>query len=323
MTSITEQKLFGLTFDSIIMNGSGPSGKTYEHLCAIQDSSSAAIVTKSMTLNPKKGNPKTNEIYTDHYSINSIGFENDGFNFFKEFSSQYWNKTKPLVFSLAGIVDAETMKMVYTICTNKLSSLIEVNLSCPNVDYGTDIYDFDQLKSRIRWVESVRDRVVPVGIKLPPYFTKNQWDKIATILNESTIDFVTLSNSLPNAMILDSTKGSFLLTSEQSKGGMGGPAMFPICLSNTFELRKRLRKSIKIISIGGVNSAQDALDLVRCGANLVQVTTYLGNNSPTVVRDMINKINTDLNLLLQSLKYSQFTDYYCSVLDHSGKLILQ
>ena len=158
----------GMKFPSCLMNASGALCVTGEELESLGRSRSGAIVTKSMTLKPRKGNPEPRYIRIAGGSINSMGLPNLGYKTYAELIPQLKRFNKPVIASVAGLCEDDFIAIAETI-TQSQPDLIEINLSCPNIpgkpQIGYDPEDSERLLHRVRKIITV-----PMGVKLPPYF---------------------------------------------------------------------------------------------------------------------------------------------------------
>src|SRR5207247_5463722 len=128
--------------------------------------------------------------------------------------------------------------------------LIEVNLSCPNLAGKPQIgYDFDASERVIRSVRAVIDR--PMGLKLPPYFDPAHHSAMAEVLKRTRVDFLSLINSVGNALVIDPDRESVVIKPKGGFGGLGGPGIQPVALANVRAVRHAVDGRIPIIGGGG------------------------------------------------------------------------
>jgi dihydroorotate dehydrogenase (fumarate) len=313
-------KFCSIYFPSIVMNAPGPNAYSLEDLRLIEASSSGAIVTKSFTLSPRLANHEPNFVNYPDYSLNNNGFGNLGYSAIENYALNHWQKTKPLILSIAGLDEDEYLYLIEKIQHADITSLIELNLSCPNTGKVPITYDTTELAIRVERLNSTIDHyLTPVGLKLPPYYFDYQWDEVANIINASKLRFVTSINSIPNGISINPNDNSLTLNSSLARGGIGGKATHPIALSNVLELRKRLDPWIEIIGVGGVESAQDVIDFTLCGARLVQSASCLWKNG----WGFFNTINADLEQYCKDNNLQSIQELYCGIKNYQGEFILK
>src|SRR6185503_633343 len=122
----------GVRFPSCLMNASGALCVTREELESLGRSRSGAIVTKSMTLEPRSGNPEPRYHAFPGGSINSMGLPNLGYRVYAELIPDLKKFGKPIVASVAGLAE-EDFVTISTLITRSQPDLMEINLSCPNI----------------------------------------------------------------------------------------------------------------------------------------------------------------------------------------------
>lgn len=263
----------GVRFPSCFMNASGALCVTSEELTALGRSRSGAIVTKSMTVEPRIGNPEPRYVGFPGGSINSMGLPNLGYQAYVELVPELRRFGKPVVASVAGLCEEDFVKIAEAINGAK-PDLVEVNLSCPNIpgkpQIGYDPQDSERLLRRVR-----RLVTVPMGVKLPPYFDPAHHAVMADVIRRTGVDFLTLINSVGNGLVVDPERESVVIKPKGGFGGLGGPIIKPVALANVRAFWRLLDGNCPIIGTGGVVSGVDAFEHFLCGASAVQVGTAL------------------------------------------------
>ena len=257
-TRMAQNRIF---LESPIMNASGPISKTYKMLLEIDDSKSAAVVSKSCTLEPREGN-KQNVILHSDCSLNNNGLDNMGLD--------YYTATllyKPYIISIAP-TQKTIHAMLHMLRDKRNVNAVEINLSCPNTD-DNNVIGYDAFHVAAMLKEIPKDYPKPIGIKLPPFYSRMHMDLIVqTICNFSDISFITAINTIGNA---------FVPNTNNVNGALGGKHLKFIALGNVRMLAKLLklygREDIDIVGCGGVFSGQDVFDMLMCGASAVQIGT--------------------------------------------------
>ncbi len=261
----------GVRFPSCFMNAAGARCVTREELETLGRSQAGAIVTKSMTLEPRQGNPEPRYYAFTNGSINSMGLPNLGYRAYAALIPELRRFGKPIVASVAGFGEEDFVTIATAINASK-PDLIEVNLSCPNIPGEPQIgYDADVTERLLKRVRKVV--TTPMGVKLPPYFDPAHQDKMAQILDRVGVEFISVINSVGNGLVVDLEKESVVIKPKGGFGGLGGPLIKPMALANVRAFWKLFGGRVPIIGTGGIASGGDAFEHLLCGASAVQVGT--------------------------------------------------
>jgi dihydroorotate dehydrogenase (fumarate) len=263
----------GVRFPSCVMNAAGALCVTRDELEALGRSRAGAIVTKSMTLEPRSGNPEPRYYWFPTGSINSMGLPNLGYAAYAQIIPELRKFDKPVIASIAGFHE-EDFVTIATVINRSRPDLIEVNLSCPNIPGEPQIgYDADaseRLLMRVRKVVSV-----PMGVKLPPYFDPAHQEKMARVLERVGVEFLSLINSVGNGLVVDPERETVVIKPKGGFGGLGGTLIKPVALANVRAFWKLFDGRLPIIGTGGVVTGTDVFEHCLCGASAVQVGTTL------------------------------------------------
>lgn len=263
----------GVRFPSCFMNAAGARCVTKDELEALGHSCSGAIVTKSMTLEARQGNPEPRYYGFPGGSINSMGLPNLGYRAYAELIPKLKTFGKPVIASVAGFTE-EDFVTIATAIDKSGPDLVEVNLSCPNVPGEPQIgYDFaasERLLARVRKVVSV-----PMGVKLPPYFDPAHQEHMARVLERVGVQFLSLINSVGNGLVVDPERETVVIKPKGGFGGLGGTLIKPVALANVRAFWKLFGGRLPIIGTGGVLTGRDAFEHLLCGASAVQIGTVL------------------------------------------------
>ncbi len=263
----------GVSFPSCFMNASGALCMTREELLALGRSRAGAIVTKSMTVEPRTGNPEPRYYGFSGGSINSMGLPNLGYLAYAELIPELKQFGKPVIASIAGLCEDDFLTMARAINQAK-PDLIEVNLSCPNIP-GKPQIAYDPVDSE-RLLKRVRPLItVPMGVKLPPYFDPAHHAVMAEVIGRCGVDYLNLINSVGNGLVIDPARETPVIKPKGGFGGLGGSLIKPVALANVRAFWKLLGGRIPIIGTGGIVQGIDAFEHVLCGASAVQVGTVL------------------------------------------------
>lgn len=263
----------GITFPSCFMNASGALCVTREELLALGRSQSGAIVTKSMTVESRQGNPVPRYYGFSGGSINSMGLPNLGYKAYAELIPELKKFGKPVIASVAGLCEDDFPTIAQAINEAK-PDLIEVNLSCPNIpgkpQIGYDTEASERLMKRVRKVITV-----PMGVKLPPYFDPAHHKLMGDAIGRCGVDFLNLINSVGNGLVVNSETEAVVIKPKGGFGGLGGTIIKPVALANVRAFWKHFEGRMPIIGTGGVMNGVDAFEHFLCGASAVQIGTVL------------------------------------------------
>lgn len=226
-----------------------------------------AFITKTITLNPRLGNPTPRIAETAGGMVNAIGLENPGLAAFCRDYLPRFRKIKTVrIVSIGGSEDAEFIAIAKTL--NKQSGIdaIELNISCPNVRKGGICIAQDPDATR-RVTQLVhRHSRYPLIVKLSPNVTDIR--AIALAAKDGGADVISLINTVA-AMAINWRNRRPVLANVT--GGLSGPAIKPIALKMVYEVVKATR--MPVIGIGGIMDAEDVMEFLVTGASAVEVGT--------------------------------------------------
>lgn len=221
----------GVTFPSCFMNAAGALCVTREELLALGRSRAGAIVTKSMTVEPRQGNPEPRYYGFPGGSINSMGLPNLGYRAYAELIPELKRFGKPVIASVAGLCE-DDFPTIATAINAAAPDLIEVNLSCPNIPGKPQIgYDPDASERLMKRVRKVI--TVPMGIKLPPYFDPAHHEAMGKVIGRCGVDFINMINSVGNGLVVDPEREAVVIKPKGGFGGLGGTLIKPVALATS------------------------------------------------------------------------------------------
>lgn len=280
-------------FANPLMNASGVHCMTTQELDELAHSEAGAFITKSCTINERKGNPEPRYFDVPLGSINSMGLPNLGFSYYLEYVLAYEkvqeNQNQPLFFSIAGMSVQENLEMLEKIEKSGFNGITELNLSCPNVPGKPQLaYDFEATYETLKEVFSIFSK--PLGIKLPPYFDFAHFDQMADILNQFPLTYVNAINSVGNGLYIDTEQEAVVIKPKEGFGGIGGEYIKPTALANVRAFYTRLKPEIQIIGTGGIRTGQDAFEHLLCGASMLQIGTELHKEGPKIFSRIIKEL---------------------------------
>lgn len=247
----TKTKIAGVELDSYICNASGPLDSTLEELENIASSKSSAIVMKSCTIEPREGNQEPRYIRLPLGSIQSMGLPNLGYQEYIKFASRLKKYNKPVIASVAGLSVEDYKKMIEAF-QNSDVDLIEVNLSCPNLEGKPQIaYDFEQIEKVLCNISNLGKK--PIGLKLPPFYDFVHHKQMADLIKKYKISFITCINSVGNTLIIDPEFETPVIKPKKGFGGLCGDYIKPIALANVRAFYELLENKVSIFGVGGIN----------------------------------------------------------------------
>lgn len=299
----TKTKIAGIEFDSYIFNASGIKDDTFEELEEIGKSRSSAIMLKSCTLEPRKGNEEPREINLPFGYFQSEGLPNLGYRKYLEFIPKLKQYKKPIIASVVGF-SLEEYRILVKAFQESGVDLIEVNLSCPNiVEEGLPIvYDFEKIKELLDKISNLGEK--PIGLKLPAYLCYVLQEKMADLIKQYNVPFIASINSVGNALIIDPEKETTLIKPQRGFGGLSGGYIKPIALGNVRRFYELLKDKVSIIGVGGIKTGQDAFEFLLAGADAVQVGTVFEREGV----NCFQRINKELEEILQRKGYNSISD---------------
>lgn len=269
-------KIGSLELKNPVMVASGTFGSGEEYGNLVDLNRLGAIVTKSITLKPRDGNPPPRLVETPSGMLNSIGLQNDGIESFIKDKVPFLNKVKTAVIvSIAAHSIDDYAEIAGRLDKIKRADAIEINISCPNVKGGLEFSKEPDSASAA--VAAVKNRTSkPIITKLSP--NVKDISEIAMAVQEAGSDAVSLVNTFTGMAIDIETRTPVL---GNIVGGLSGPAIRPIALRMVWETAKKVR--IPVIGIGGIMDYRDALEFMIAGASAVQIGTANFVNPKAVV----------------------------------------
>jgi dihydroorotate dehydrogenase (NAD+) catalytic subunit len=260
----------GIALEHPVINGSG----TFDAIAARRAFGDAilerfpfsAFVSKTVTVEPRAGNPPPRLWEQGAGLINSIGLPNKGLRgYLEQDLPQLSELPVPLIVNVMGAAREEVASLVQAFAEHDEVAALELNLSCPNVSTGLDFgVDPAATEALVEHVRSLTEK--PLIVKLTPNATDPA--AVAAAAQDAGADAVSLINTL-RGMPLDPSTGEPWLGGRT--GGVSGPAVRTIALAQVAQVAARV--DLPVIGMGGVQRGVDALDLMRAGATIVAVGT--------------------------------------------------
>jgi len=277
-----------IRFKNPILTASGTYGYGTEIESLANVSTLGGIVTKSITSNPREGNPPPRIVETPSGMLNSIGLANIGVNqYIKEKLPLYSSIGTNVIMNIAGSSMDEYVEIIKNI--ESVSSDIsgyEINISCPNVkkggmEFGVDCNLTFELTKKLR---TLSERLLI--IKLSPNVTDIA--AIATAAEDGGADAISAINTVVGMSINIYTRKTNIHT---KFAGLSGPAIRPIGIASVYKVFQKV--SIPIIGIGGITKSDDIIEYMLAGATAVQIGTA-NYRHPGIGMEILSDIKTYL-----------------------------
>ncbi|MEY3460238.1 MAG: Dihydroorotate dehydrogenase catalytic subunit [Planctomycetota bacterium] len=249
-----------------ILVASGTFGYAREMTAFVDFAELGGLIPKTVTPQPRPGNPPPRTVETTGGMLNSIGLDNDGFDQFVSEKLPYLlTLGTAVIVNIAAKETSDFERMARVLEGIPGIAAIELNISCPNVSGGVDFGTDPTLAGEV--VRSVRQACsIPVIAKLTPNVTSVV--PIARAAAEAGADAVSLVNTF-QGMAIDWKKRRPILGNVL--GGLSGPAIKPLALRIVWQVRQAV--DIPIIGIGGIQTLDDVMEFLLAGATAIQVGT--------------------------------------------------
>jgi len=254
-------RVFELEFPNPVLLASGVLGISSYLFKRIEKLGAGGIVTKSIGILPKKGYENPTIVELDYGMINAMGLPNPGVDHFLEEIKDVSLKI-PLIVSIFGKNSEEFVKIAKKL--ENYCDALELNLSCPHADeYGMAIGQDEKIVYKI--TKDVKKSVeIPVIVKLTP--NVDDIIRIARSAENGGADGITAINTL-KALAIDIDMEKPIL--KNVYGGLSGRCIKPVALRCVYDIYKNVK--IPVIGVGGISSADDAIEFIMCGASLVGI----------------------------------------------------
>lgn len=261
----TQVKIAGVTFKNPVMTASGTFGSGMEYSEFVDLNRLGAVVTKGVANVPWPGNPtpRVAEVYGG--MLNAIGLQNPGIDVFMErdipFLKQYDTK---IIVNVCGKTEEDYVEVVERLGEEPAVSMLEINVSCPNVKEGAIAFGqkADALYHITKEIKAKAKQ--PVIMKLSPNVT--DITEMAKAAEAAGADAISLINTI-TGMKIDIYKRKFAIANKT--GGMSGPAIKPIAVRMVYQAAHAVK--IPVIGMGGIATAEDAIEFLMAGASAVSV----------------------------------------------------
>ncbi|MCR5054035.1 MAG: dihydroorotate dehydrogenase [Lachnospiraceae bacterium] len=256
----------GAEFKNPVTVASGTFGSGMEYSDFLDLSKLGAVTTKGVAIVPWSGNdtPRVAEVRSG--MLNAIGLQNPGLDTFLERDLPFLKGFDTgIIVNVCGHSEEEYIKAVERLSDADVD-LLEINISCPNVkeggiSFGTVPKAVEDITAKIKKVSAH-----PVIMKLSPNVTSIA--EIAKAAEAGGADALSLINTI-TGMKIDIERQDFIL--KNKTGGMSGPAVHPVAVRMVYEVREAV--DLPIIGMGGIETPEDAVEMMLAGADMVAVGT--------------------------------------------------
>ena len=262
----TKVTFAGVELKNPVMTASGTFGSGAEYSEFYDLSALGAVVTKGVANVPWPGNPTPRIAETASGMLNAIGLQNPGIDVFVQRDIPYLRKfdTK-IVVNVCGKTVEDYCRVVERLAPEPVD-LLEINVSCPNVKeggiaFGQDPHALEEITKEVK-----KHAKQPIIMKLSPNVTDIA--EMARAAEAGGADALSLINTL-TGMKIDIYKKSFALANRT--GGLSGPAIKPVAVRMVYQTAQAVK--LPVIGMGGICTAEDALEFILAGATAVSVGT--------------------------------------------------
>ena len=273
----TKVNLAGVELKNPVMVASGTFGSGAEYSEFVDLNRLGAVVTKGVASVPWPGNPAPRIAETASGMLNAIGLQNPGIDLFSQRDLPFLEKydTKVIV-NVCGHSTEEYLDVVERLADEPRVDMLEINISCPNVKEGGIAFGQDP-----KAVEAITKAVKakakqPIIMKLSPNVT--DITVMAKAAEAGGADCLSLINTL-TGMKIDIERQTFAIANKT--GGLSGPAVKPVAVRMVYQVANAVK--IPIIGMGGICTAEDAMEVILAGATAVSIGTANFANPYTTV----------------------------------------
>lgn len=278
----TSVNLAGVILKNPVMTASGTFGSGQEYSEFVDLNRLGAVVTKGVANVPWPGNPTPRVAEVRGGMLNAIGLQNPGIDVFIKRDIPFLRQFDTgIIVNVCGRTTEDYLEVVERLADEPVD-LLEINISCPNVKEGG--IAFGQNPKAVEAITAAvkKKAAQPVIMKLSPNVT--DIGEMARAAEAGGADVLSLINTL-TGMKIDIERQTFALANKT--GGMSGPAIHPIAVRMVYQAAQAVK--IPIIGMGGIETAEDALEMMLAGATAVSVGTA-NFYRPAVTEEIIQGI---------------------------------
>ncbi|MCI9176808.1 MAG: dihydroorotate dehydrogenase [Lachnospiraceae bacterium] len=278
----TKVKLAGVTFKNPVMTASGTFGSGAEYAEFVDLNQLGAVVTKGVANVPWEGNPTPRIAETYGGMLNAVGLQNPGIDLFVERDIPFLTKYDTrIIVNVCGRTTEDYCEVVRRLAEQPVD-MLEINISCPNVEEGGLAFGQNPKSVEAITKEVKKYAKQPVIMKLSPNVT--DITEVAKAAEAGGADALSLINTI-TGMKIDIHRRTFALANKT--GGLSGPAIHPVAVRMVYQTAQAVQ--IPVIGMGGISTAEDALEMILAGATAVSVGTANFHN-PLVTMEIVKGI---------------------------------
>ena len=278
----TKVNLAGVELKNPVMTASGTFGSGMEYSEFVDLNKLGAVVTKGVANVPWPGNPTPRIAETYGGMINAIGLQNPGIDVFCDRDIPFLKKyDAKIIVNVCGKSEKDYLEVVERLADEPVD-MLEINISCPNVKEGG--IAFGQNAANIEHITSEIKKVAkqPVIMKLSPNVT--DITEMARAAEAGGADVLSLINTI-TGMKIDINRQTFAVANKT--GGLSGPAVKPVAVRMVYQVANAVK--VPVIGMGGIATAEDALEFILAGATAVSIGTANFHN-PKATLEVIEGI---------------------------------
>lgn len=278
----TKVSLAGVTFKNPVMTASGTFGSGKEFAEFVDLNKLGAVVTKGVANAPWTGNPTPRIAETYGGMLNAVGLQNPGIDMFVERDIPYLAKFDTrIIVNVCGRTVQDYCEVAERLASQPVD-MLEINISCPNVEeggiaFGQNAKSIEEITKEVK-----RHAKQPIIMKLSPNVTDIA--EMAKAAEAGGADVLSLINTI-TGMKIDIHSRKFALANKT--GGLSGPAIHPVAVRMVYQAAQAV--DIPIIGMGGILTAEDAIEMMMAGASAVAVGTANFRN-PQVTMEIVQGI---------------------------------
>ena len=298
----TKVNLAGVTLNNPVMTASGTFGSGQEYSEFVDLNKLGAVVTKGVANIPWPGNPTPRIAETYGGMLNAVGLQNPGIDVFIQRDIPFLKKydTKIIV-NVCGKSTEDYCEVVERLADQPVD-MLEINISCPNVKEGGIAFGQDPKAVEAITKEVKKYAKQPIIMKLSPNVTDIV--TMAKAAEAGGADVLSLINTI-TGMKIDIHRQKFALANKT--GGLSGPAIHPVAVRMVYQVAQAV--NLPIIGMGGIVTAEDAIEMILAGATAVSVGTANFTN-PMVTMEIVDGIRgymeqhgvEDINTLIGAVR---------------------
>lgn len=261
----TKVTIAGVEFKNPVMTASGTFGSGMEYSDFVDLNKLGAVVTKGVANVPWPGNPTPRVAETYGGMLNAIGLQNPGIDVFIERDLAFLkNYDTKVIVNVCGKSVEDYIEVVEKLGDQDNVAMLEINVSCPNVKEGAIAFG-QKADALMRITSEIKKKAKqPVIMKLSPNVT--DITEMAKAAEAAGADAISLINTI-TGMKIDINRRKFALANKT--GGLSGPAIKPVAVRMVYQAANAVK--IPIIGMGGIASAEDALEFIMAGATAVSI----------------------------------------------------